>query len=174
LKVFDSSLISFTDTFYNKIPNVSPVLDSTKKIVTLGPAWKPGEFYVLIINKDAVQDSTGNKLSKTDTLRFAAKTDADYGRVTLRFTNYNQAKNPVLQFVSNQLLKFSFPLTGPEWTNKRFPPGEYELRILNDDNKDGLWTPGNYSKKLQPEKVITLPQKLSIRADWDNERDIRF
>jgi hypothetical protein len=174
LKVFDSSLISFTDTFYNKITNVSPVLDSTKKIVTLDPAWKPGEFYVLIINKDAVQDSTGNKLSKTDTLRFAAKTDADYGRVTLRFTNYNQAKNPVLQFVSNQLLKFSFPLTGPEWTNKRFPPGEYELRILNDDNKDGLWTPGNYSKKLQPEKVITLPQKLSIRADWDNERDIRF
>ncbi len=174
LKIFDTSLISFTDTFYNKVANVTPFLDSTKKVVTLNPTWKPGEAYLLIISNEAVQDSTGNKLAKTDTIKFVAKTEADYGRITLRFTNYDSAKNPVLQFLSNQELRFSYPLTSAEWSNKRFPPGEYELRILNDDNKDGIWTPGNYLKKLQPEKAITLPQKISIRADWDNERDIRL
>jgi hypothetical protein len=172
LKVFDTSRFSFTDTFYNKLPNVTPVLDSTKKIVSLSPTWNPGGAYRLIINSDAVQDSTGNKLTKTDTIKIQAKSDVDYGRIAIRFKNYDQAKNPVLQFISNQVVKYSFPLTGPEWSNKRFPPGEYELRILNDSNKDGVWTPGNYDKKIQPETAITLPQKLAIRADWDNERDI--
>jgi hypothetical protein len=58
------------------------------------------------------------------------------------------------------------------YTNKLFVPGEYEVRILYDDNKNGKWDTGDYTKKLQPEKVIALPQKLSIRANWDNERDI--
>ena len=53
-------------------------------------------------------------------------------------------------------------------------PGEYEIRILYDDNKNGKWDPGNYSEKLQPEKVITLTQTIAIRANWDNERDIKL
>ena len=90
----------------------------------------------------------------------------------MRFKNYDPAKNPVLQFISNQVVVYTFTLSGAEWSSKRIIPGEYEIRILLDDNKDGLWTPGNYNKKLQPEKAYSLPQKLSIRADWDNERDI--
>lgn len=172
LTVVDTTGIIFTDTNNIKIANATPVLDSTQKIISFNPVWRPGEAYQIIINKDAVADSTGNKLTKNDTLRFIAKAESDYGRITLRFRNYDPGKNPVLQFVSGDDIKFSYPLAAAEWSSKRFPPGEYELRILFDDNKDGVWTPGSYSKKIQPEKAITLPQKLAIRADWDNERDI--
>ncbi len=172
LKFLDSSSLTLTDTNYNKITGGQPHLDSTAKIIFYTPVWKPGEAYLLIVAKDALSDSAGTKLVKNDTLKFTAKKEADYGKVILRFKNYDQSKNPVLQFTSNQVVKFSYPLAGAEWSNNRFPPGEYELRILYDDNKDGVWTPGNYPKKLQPEKAITIPQKLSIRADWDNERDI--
>ncbi len=109
---------------------------------------------------------------KADTINFTAKKNEEYGRVVLRFKNYDQAKNPVLQFISNSKIVYTFALTGAEWTNAFILPGEYELRILFDENKDALWTPGNYLKKLQPEKAVTLPQKLPIKADWDNERDI--
>jgi len=61
-----------------------------------------------------------------------------------------------------------------EWSSTLFNPGEYSIRILYDDNKDGLWTAGNYQQKRPPEKAITLPQKLSLRANWDNERDIEL
>ena len=54
------------------------------------------------------------------------------------------------------------------------PPGEYEIRILFDDNNNGKWDHGDYSKKLQPEKAITISQKLGVRANWDNERDIKL
>lgn len=173
LKYVDSNLM-LTDTNFNKIPGGQPRLDSTGKIISFQPVWKPGEPYMLILAKDVVKDSAGTSLSKNDTLKFFAKKETDYGKISIRFKNYQQSKNPVLQFISNQTLKFAYPLSGAEWNNNRFPPGEYELRILYDDNKDGVWTPGNYPKKLQPEKAITLPQKLSIRADWDNERDIQL
>jgi hypothetical protein len=84
------------------------------------------------------------------------------------------SKNPVLQFLQSEVIKSSYKLTGNKWSNNLFLPGEYEIRILYDTNKDGSWTPGNYTKKLQPEIAVTLPQRLTIRANWDNERDINL
>jgi hypothetical protein len=43
-----------------------------------------------------------------------------------------------------------------------------------DNNNNGTWDTGNYLLKKQPEQAITIPQKLTVRADWDNERDISF
>jgi hypothetical protein len=51
-------------------------------------------------------------------------------------------------------------------------PGECEVRILFDENNNGKWDAGDYAKKLQPEITLALPQKISIKADWENERDI--
>jgi hypothetical protein len=45
---------------------------------------------------------------------------------------------------------------------------------LYDTDNNGKWTPGNYSKKRQPEKVIAIDKKLAIKANWDNEMDIQL
>ena len=172
LKLIDTNKLILTDTNFNKIQGGQVSIDSTRKLLTYSPVWIPGAAYRLIISPDAIEDSAGNKPLKTDTIAFIARMTTDYGRVVLRFKNYNQSKNPVLQFISNDVVKYSFPLNGAEWINNRMLPAEYQIRILFDDNKDGLWTSGNYSKKLQPEKVVSLPKKISIRADWDNESDI--
>jgi hypothetical protein len=57
---------------------------------------------------------------------------------------------------------------------KLFNPGEYELRILNDENENGTWDPGSYHLKKQPEKVMAIPRKISIRKNWANEIDIQL
>ena len=103
-----------------------------------------------------------------------AKKETDYGNITLRFNSLNFSQNPVLQFVQNDEVKMSYKLTSKEWSAKLFPPGEYEIRILLDGNNNGKWDPGSYSKKIQPEKVISIDQKISIKANWDNERDIQL
>jgi uncharacterized protein (DUF2141 family) len=171
LKVMDTTKIILTDTNYVPI-TASLVLDSNKILVKT--KWAEDFDYRLVINKDAVRDSTDSTLAKTDTLRFKTKSAADYGNVVLRFNNIDFAKHPVLQFTQQDELKESFALTTKEWRNKLFTPGEYDIRILYDDNNNGKWDPGSYKKKLQPEKVIAISKKIAVKENWDNESEINL
>jgi hypothetical protein len=94
--------------------------------------------------------------------------------VVLRFSNLDLNKHPVLQFLQGDKIMESYPLTSLEWKKKLMNPGEYEIRIVFDANQNGKWDAGDYNKKLQPEKATTLTQKLTVRANWDNERDIKL
>lgn len=174
LKDFDSLKIQLTDTLLN--PNKTAVvsIDTTGKKITVTNKWTDNTDYRLIIPKDFATDTLGVALLKSDTIHFKTKREGDYGSITINFKNLNKFKNPVLQFISNNEVVNSYSLTSATWSLKLFNPGDYEIRILEDDNKNGVWDPGNYHLKLQPEKVFAIKQKINIRADWDNERDIEL
>lgn len=173
LKKFDTAAMVLTDTNYKAIP-ASWSIDSSRTKISLAVKWMPGVPYCLLIDSTAVSDSSGNRLVKNDSIRFFTKKTDDYGHVVLRFGNLSLDKRPVLQFVQGDEVIKSYSITAPEWSNKMMPPGEYEIRILFDSNQNGRWDPGDYSKKIQPEKVTVLPQKLGVKANWDNERDIKL
>lgn len=174
LKNFDTAKIIVTDTNFNKIEGIAISIDSTRKNVSIKTKWPPDNYYRLIINKDAVSDSANNLLTKTDTIRFKSKKESDYGSLLLRFSKIDLAKHPVIQFLTNAEIVKSVPVVGAAWSDKLFTPGEYELRILYDANNNGIWDTGNFTKKLQPEKAITLAKKITIKANWENERDIEL
>jgi hypothetical protein len=174
LKFFDSTKIYLTDTSFKKIASIKYVLDSTAKKLFLNTKWQADMPLILIVDTAAVKDSVGNKITRNDTIRFSTKRVEDYGKLTLRFNQLDLSKNPVLQFLNGETVKYAYPIVSKEWVNNMFTPGEYGIKILYDTDKNGKWTPGNYIKKLQPEKAVTLPQKLSVRADWENEREINL
>ena len=173
LKNVDSKKLILTDTNYKAIPtNVS--LDSTQKIISIQAKWKEGADYRLVVSKDAFTDTSGTQLTKQDTIRFSTKQNIEYGNLLLRFSNLSSVVHPILQFIKEAEIYKTIPITSEQWSDKLFAPGEYELRIFFDTNSNGKWDPGSYAKKLQPEKTITLDSKLSIKANWDNEREIKF
>jgi len=174
LKNFDSSKLILRDTNYKPVTAVPWSIDSNRTRISLAAKWQEAASYRLIMDTTAFIDSANNRLVKIDTIRFFAKEQSNYGNVVLRFSNLDLNKNPVLQFVQGDEIKNSYPLTTLEWSNKFINPGEYDIRILFDDNNNGKWDTGDYSKKLQPEKAITLKEKLAIKANWDNERDIKL
>lgn len=172
LTSFDSTKFFLTDTGYNRLPGYTVSLDSNRTRVRVQHPWQLGTGYRLIIQKDAVADADGTTLSKQDTVSFVTMSEKDYGSVRVRFANLDLSRNPVLQLVQNDQVVDSVALTGREWRRELFKPGEYELRILFDANKNQTWDPGNFRLKKQPEIVMSLPRKLNIRANWDNEIDI--
>jgi len=174
IKVFEPSKLVLTDTNYNPIPATSWSIDSSRTKISLAVNWQEEKQYRLVLDTTALSDSADNHLAKQDTVQFITKKQEDYGAVVLRFSNLDLGKNPVLQFLQGEEIKQSYPLTSLEWKNKMMQPGEYDIRILFDDNRNGIWDPGDYSKKRQPEKAITLNQKLIVRANWDNEKDIKL
>lgn len=174
LRLFDTSKIKlYTDSTFNTVSSYAFVKDSTSKNILLNITWKENTLYHIILNKDFADDSSGKKLLKTDTLSFTTKKLADYGSLKLTLRNLETAKNPVLQFVLNNVLYKSFPLTGNVFTEKVFLPGEYELRILYDDNKNGKWDAGEFfGKHKQPERVKPVERRITVKPGWDNEVEI--
>lgn len=174
IEVKDSTGILLTDTAYKKISAFAYNTDSVKNNLIVQANWKEKAMYKLIIKKDAIADTAGVGLAKNDTLSFTVKSSADYTNLRLRFPTLDIKTNPVLLFYQNDKLVESVPLTAKEFRRKLFAPGEYELRILFDDNKNQKWDAGNYLLKLQPEKVKTIAQKLNAKANAEVDTAIEL
>ena len=167
---FDSTQISLYDTNYQKLNGYSFSIDTGRSKIILKYQWKEASFFRIIMAKESVSDSSGITLAKIDTLRFSTKKEADYGSIRLRFTNLDLSKNPVLQFVQNEKIVESVPLISELFIRKLYRPGSYDLRILFDRNKNGIWDTGQFfGTKRQPEIVQQIPKQLTIKPNWDNE-----
>ena len=163
-----------TDSTFNPVAS-SWEIDSLKKKLSLKTTWKESTRYNLILDKDFAEDSSGRKLLKTDTLNFTTRKQEDYGSLKISFTNIDLSKNPVLQVSQNGTVVKTFPLSTSELYQPLFNPGEYELSILYDENKNGHWDPGKFFEgKKQPELVKPLNKKINVRSNWDNEFEIKL
>ncbi|MFT3702966.1 MAG: Ig-like domain-containing domain [Agriterribacter sp.] len=178
---FNDSLVSFrndklhfTDSNFHPISGYTLQRDTTGKIVSLKYPWKEGEHFRLLLEKDIAQDSSGYQLAKSDTLKFKTKMNSDYGTLKLRIRNLDTAQHVVFLFYKADKVELAQPATGKQIDFKLFQTGDYEIRILYDANKNNKWDPGNYIRKIQPEKVVVDGKKYNIRANWDNEITIEL
>ncbi|HSB92335.1 MAG TPA: Ig-like domain-containing protein [Flavitalea sp.] len=174
-KTLDSSKIQLTDEKFNPIAASKITGDTAGRHVTIQNTWAEGTAYNLILQKDFATDTTGRQLLRTDTLSFRTKTEKDYGNVRLRFPGLDMSKNPIVQFIQAGKVVRTEPLSTNEFNDRLFNPGEYEMRIYFDTNKNGKWDSGEFfGIRKQPEQIIPIPRKLTIKANWDNQVDVRL
>jgi len=171
---FDSSKISLSDTNYHAITGYTIAADTSYKNFVLKYPWKEDEYFKLIVQKDAFVDSTGKMLAKADTINFKTSSESEYGSIRLRFSNLDLSRNPVLQFLQSDKIVDSVSLTQTEFYRKLYKPGDYDMRILFDADKNMTWTPGSYDLKRQPEISVRIPRKLTIKQNWDNEVNVQL
>lgn len=174
LKNFDSTGFRlYTDSSFNPVPAYRLSKDSTGLNITVKTAWKEQTLYQLILDKTFAEDSSGRQLLKGDTLSFVTKKKADYGTLKIRFRKLDLDKKPVLQLILGQQPAVNYPLSTAEFNLSLVNPGEYELRIFYDSNGNGIWDTGEFFKtRRQPETVIPISRKVTVKPNWTNEYDI--
>ena len=169
----DTTKILLLNKELKPLTNYTFKVDTLNSTITVLNNWQSGTIFNLALDSMSVYDTSGVHLSRNDTLRFATKAEEEYGSVKLRFNNLDFSKNPVLQIVQNENIVESILLSQREWYRKLYAPGEYDLRILYDSNRNGIWDAGSFfTRHTQPEIVQLLNTKLTVRANWDNEKDI--
>jgi hypothetical protein len=54
---------------------------------------------------------------------------------------------------------------------KLLQPGKYTLKVIKDENNNGIWDTGNLLNHRQPEKIALIPIE-EIKANWDVETSV--
>lgn len=82
------------------------------------------------------------------------------------------APNYFVEIVDKQFAVIQSKPGKPKLSFEDLKPGDYQIRLILDDNNDGKWTPGNYYKGEQPEEIIYYlnakgSPMVSLKANWE-------
>jgi hypothetical protein len=165
LKNIDSSKIniinkdSTSQTFKSEIENGIDIVFDFEII--------PNDKYFIKILPDGITDFFGNS---TDTLNysFTTKKRSDYGNIFINLSNISFKPIIVDLIDMNEKIIKSKNLTNSfqACVFENITPGDYNLRLIHDKNKNGKWDTGDYLRRVKPEKVIHYNDTIKVRANW--------
>ena len=139
---------------------------SRRWLLNFPPAF--GETYRLTVDSLAAVSYRG-RFNGEAKVMFKVKERADYASLTLRFTPdtihgfvevLNSGDNVVQRApVVNGVAHFPW-----------LAPADYYARFVADNDSNGLFTPGNYAERRQPEEVFYYPGLLSLKRHDRSEK----
>lgn len=146
------------------------LLDTIGNKIDFDFAVEPNQKYRFSLLPGAVTDFFG---VQNDTLNYNISTGsyADYGN--LRVTINGDIRFPMIVQLTEEKGEVKRELIAERPVTFEFnnlEPGKYRVRVIFDDNGNGVWDTGNYLKKIQPEKISYYPDIIDVRANWELEQ----
>ncbi len=136
--------------------------------------WKEKEEYILKIKENAITGFLENK-NKEILKKFKLGNLSDYGTLHLNVSLPDTNINYIIELLNenrNVVLSNFYLNKNKKITFSNYKSGIYFIRVLYDENKNGIWDTGNLKEKKQPEKYWYSPKEFSIKANWDREEKI--
>jgi len=80
-----------------------------------------------------------------------------------------------LQAESGKLIQRStVTMESDTWNITNLPEGTYKLKIIEDENRNGVWNSGSYDPKRFPEKIYEYDQEFIVRPNWELEENVNL
>jgi hypothetical protein len=153
---------------------IPPVFEFTDSLGLKGRfrhKWKESTNYKIII-PDSMFFDISNQTHDTVTMSFRTKALADYGNVYIQLKLANPGKNHIIQLFSNKKIHTELNISeSQKLAFEYLTPGDYQLKVIYDDNENGKWDTGDYIYNIQPEKVGFFEKTITVRANWDLEEE---
>jgi hypothetical protein len=141
--------------------------DTAANTISINMDFNKDALYKLQLLDSFAVDSTSFAAM---TLNFRTKSNADYGKLKINFSDSIDTKNKILNLIQNGTTVATQFVQGNKVVFNMLAPGNYQLSLLHDDNANGKWDNGQYfNGKIQPEIVSRKTADVIIKANWDNE-----
>lgn len=165
LQEFDKSKITIMDKDSIVVPFNSK-FDTLQNTYALSFDKSEGNSYKLRFLPGSITDFYGKS---HDTLNYTVRTklEVDYGNVRVQLQN---AVYPViiqLTTEKGEVMYETYAEKQQYYDFRNVDAGYYNLRVLFDSNKNGIWDTGSFLKQQQPERVSYYPDVLDVRSGWD-------
>mgnify|MGYP003571351057 CR=1 FL=1 len=138
----------------------------------LDKTLEPEKKYQIVI-----PDSTffGFRGFTNDTLRFSfnVQEESQFGNVYLIVEVPENVPQVIVELTDEKgkVIDKQIITKTQEISFEYLDPAKYKLKATLDLDANGEWSPGNFNKKLQPEKIIFYDGTLEVRANWDIDLD---
>jgi len=133
--------------------------------------------YTLLIPDSAFQDHFG-WWNKKITYRWNSDSYDNYGNMILKLKFDHPEKYYVLKILDqdNKPIESFYYVGNQEKTItiKNVKVGMYHLQAIDDSNQNGEWDSGDFTKKLQPEKIINFRDSYEVKGNWDLEIEVKL
>lgn len=139
--------------------------------------FKAETNYRIIFNKGALNNAYG-RINDSIAFNFKLSAEEDYGQLTLKLLFPNK-KNYVVQLlnekqqaVKTSLVEQSIASSAEKTIHfKNLPPAKYFIKVIEDENKNGVFDTGNYLLHQQAETIFINLTPIKLLSGWeiDNE-----
>jgi hypothetical protein len=142
----------------------------SSRLYKLRYPWKLDKEYILRFNENAFTDVFGNK-SKLYIKRFSLDTEENYGNISVKVQTPDSLKNYIIQWMDDKETVYRQDIISEDTTLNylSYPTSKYRIRVIYDENKNGVWDTGDVYETRQPEKSWTFDKVISLRPNWDLE-----
>lgn len=133
-------------------------------------SFKEKTNYTLFVEPNTFKSIYG-LVNDTVLIPFKTKRESDYGNLVLKVTP-NITNNYLILFsLKNKIIETRYGMGNTTFKFNYLAAGNYEVKLIVDNNNNGVWDTGNYTDKIQPEKVIYYEGNITIEENWDKKID---
>lgn len=147
--------------------------DDIKRNLGMTSLLEPDSSYYLFVSPGAITDIFGNR-NDTLTYKFKVNNIDDYGTLmlVLNLPADSVETQYVLQLLDESLEKViqeKIITQSDSYVFNHLPASKFRMRLILDENKNGIWDTGKFLKRRQPEKVFIFEEIVETRLNWDVE-----
>ena len=145
------------------------------KILTINHEWKEGSNYELVLNESALVDRF-NILSDSTGYKFKAASIKDFANLNLTINGLNKDQQYLISLDNGNNTIFEETIMVDSLYSTKLSlvkPEKYNLKIIQDINKNGKWDGPNYDKRMQAE-LISISVIDDLRGNWDKDLIINW
>lgn len=140
---------------------------NTKLSFKLHYPWKEESSYTIKFPKGAIKDIFNQDI---DSFQVFIKTAAasSFGNLSIIVSNPDSS-NYIVQLLNKELnvIEEQSIYKPKTIAYKNLTPGQYFIKVIKDENKNGKWDEADYFSKKQAEKVFVTQQSIEVRANWE-------
>lgn len=167
LDVSKIKLFQKVDTTFKQIPFKWRQVDSTRMAYAIDYKWKAETSYELRIDSAAFT-SIYKRISSKLKSEFKIRSLDEYSSVKLLLSPFNP--KAMLQVVDTKdAVLATKPASEKGTVFEYLKPGDYYVRLFIDENGNGKWDSGDFTKRRHPEEVFYYPKKMTLMANWEFE-----
>ncbi|MCQ2204510.1 MAG: Ig-like domain-containing protein [Bacteroidales bacterium] len=133
--------------------------------------WIPGDSYVIEVDSAAVSDIYDVFCDKQE-YKFTVTSLDKYG--TLYIVVDKVSDNMLLQLLDNkdEVVRQNYVPKNGKVAFRYLKPSTYMIRIVYDNNRNGMFDSGDWKNNIQPEQVSFYMERVNVRANWDIKVEI--